>query len=272
MTDIPFPYPVLGNNGDIDGSFDVTIIIDFSIVGFYTLNCDFKLNNEYFENLIKTQKAIYMVEIECGATNYRHTFSTTDKTMCIDIPDDYVRGRVDVKIYICALKDIPEYKPTGMDTDIYGDDSFEIKSGEIIAIHPSTSFLADPKYDSLNAPVRSFIKLKKSATQAKEMFVNYGMEFIEIELPEEDYKLYRDIHASSPALIHSCVVFPVLVDVLHEMKKEDNAYSGAVWLDRITQICQDRQIDVDDPIIAAQKLLGLPLNRTFNWRKNDQEK
>ena len=48
MTDIPFPYPVLGNNGDIDGSFDVTIIIDFSIVGFYTLNCDFKLNNEYY--------------------------------------------------------------------------------------------------------------------------------------------------------------------------------------------------------------------------------
>lgn len=272
MADIPFPYPVLGSNGDIDGGFDVTITIDFSIVGFYTLNCGFKLNNEYFENLIKTQQATFIVEIECGATNYRNTFSTRNETKIIKIPDDCVHGRVDVKIYICALKDIPEYKPTGMNLDIYGDDSFEIKSGEIIAIHPSTSFLADPKYDSLNAPVRSFIKLKKSATQAKEMFVDYSGDFIEIELPEDDYKLYRDIHVSSPALIHSCVVFPVLVDVLHEMKKEDNAYSGAVWLDRITQICRDRQINIEDPIVAAQKLLGLPLNRTFNWRKNDQEK
>lgn len=272
MTDIPFPYPVLGSNGDIDGSFDVTIMMDFSIVGFYTLNCEFKLENAYFENLIKTQQAVFMVEIECGATNYRNSFSTKDKKMTISIPDDFVRGRVDVKIYICAIKDIPEYKPTGMDTELYGDDSFEIKSGEIIAIHPSTMFLADPKYDSFNAPIRSFIKLKKSTTQSKEMFVDYNDTFIEIALPEEDYKLYREIHTSSPALIHSCIVFPVLVDVLHEIQKEDSVYSGTTWFDRVKQICFDRQIDIADPVVAAQKLLGLPINRTFNWRKNEQEK
>ena len=151
-----------------------------------------------------------------------------------------------------------------MNADVYGDDSFEIKSGEIIAIHPATMFQANPQFDSLNEPIRSFIKLKESTTSAKEMRVDCNGDFIEIELPEEDYKLYREIHTSSPELIHSCVVFPVLVDALHEVRKEDSEYYGSVWFDKIRQICLDRQISTDDPIVAAQKLLGLPLNRTFN--------
>lgn len=273
MTDIPFPYPVLGNNGDIVGNFETNIMTDFSIVGLYSLNCNFTLDNEYFEHLIKTQQAAYTVEIECGSTNYRNAFSTTYNTLNITLSDKDVRDTVDVRVYICATKDIPEYKPSGMNADIYGNDSFEIKSGEIIAIHPATMFQANPQFDSLNEPVRSFIKLKESATSTKEMRIDCNGDFIEIELPEEDYKLYRDIHASSPELIHSCIVFPVLVDVLNEVrKKDDSEYCSAVWFGKIVQICLDRQISTDDPIVAAQKLLGLPLSRTFNWRKKDQDK
>lgn len=269
MADIPFPYPILNSDGeDIDGTFDVDVDFDLGVVGFYMLDCKFKLQNAYFENLIKTQQAVYTVEVECASTNYRETFLTTDETFPIKLSYDDVRGLVDIRFYICASKDIPNYKPIGMNADIYGDDSFEIKKGEIIATHARTSFIADPKYDSLNAPIRSFVKLKQTTAKSGEMLVDCEGDFIEIELSKDDHKLYNDIHTRSPELVHSCIVLPVLVDVLHDIDK----YSGYVWADKIKQICLDRGIDIDNPIIAAQKLLGLPINRTFKWRKNDQDK
>lgn len=272
MADISFPYPVLLNeSGDIVGDFKVDVNYDPSIAGFYTLEFAFALNNEYFEKLIADNRAAYTVEIECNATNYRNTFSTTDSNMNIRLSDGDVRDLVNVRIFICATCDIPDYKPTGMNAELYGIDPFDIQSGEVIGLHPETSFVADRKFDSLNEPVKSFVRLKESNRATEEMWVNYGDEFIEIELPKEDYALYQEVRTHSPELVHSSIVFPVLVDALHELQKDENA--GLTWYDKLKQICRDRAIKYEeDPLVAAQKLLGLPVKRTFGWRKKDLDK
>lgn len=271
MTDISFPYPVLlDESGDIAGNFKAEIVCDSSIVGYYVLRCNFTLHNEYFSQLIADKRAAYTVEVECNSTNYRHTFSTTDNTLSFQVSDNDVRGLVNVRIFICAIGDISDYKPTGMNTELYGEDSFDIKNGEVIGLHPETSFVAERNFDSLNEPVKSFVKLKEADKSTTEMRVNYKDEFIEIELPKVDYALYQAVHLHSPELVHSCIVFPVLVDTLYELINDE--HSGEIWCDKLRQICHDRNIDIETPLIAAQKLLGLPVNRTFNWRKKELDK
>lgn len=133
-----------------------------------------------------------------------------------------------------------------------------------------SGFIVAKEFDPLNAPISSIIKLEKSKKQIAEMRVTYDNERIIIELPKQDFELYSQIKSNSAEMLHATLVLPVLVDAIYEISgKGTNNYQDFAWSDRLKHICIDRQIDIDEPLSAAQKILNNPINRSLQWRNKE---
>lgn len=262
-----FPYPVLGNGDDVSADFRPQL--SYSITpDSVKVQCSFDLTDNYFQHLIAQEKAHYSIEFECGSTYFRHLITAKESSTTIDFPAESLRERVDVNFYICAVKTIEDYRPPTTHVD-FGDDSFYIDAGDIIALGGSTSFIVAKEFDPLNAPISSIIKLEESNT-ATEMRVAYDSSKIIISLPKADYEHYKLAKNSSAEMLHSSLVLPVLVDAIYEIgDKGSRNYNDFQWADRLKQICIDRQINMEEPLNAAQKILSNPISRTLAWRSKE---
>lgn len=265
----PFPYPVLGNSDDINnGDFNPSlqyVITPDSI----TMNCNFELTNTYIADLINKHQATYLVEIECGNTYYRATEQTYESALSIQLPANTLRERVDVGFYICTTQSIEKYLPPNIHED-FGNEPFYLEPGDIIALGGATSFVAAKEFDPLNAPISSIIKLEKSTKNNTDMQVSYDGERIVVQLPKNDFEAYSLVKNSSAELLHSAIVLPVLVDAIYEISDRGSGnYDGTAWSERLKQICIDRNINIEEPLTAAQKILNHPINRTLEWRSKN---
>ena len=72
-----FPYPVLGRTDDVTGNFTADIVatsvVDPNGERFYNFKIKHSLSEKVIETLIKSGKAKYCVDIQCGSTIYRNT-------------------------------------------------------------------------------------------------------------------------------------------------------------------------------------------------------
>ncbi|MDR0485112.1 MAG: hypothetical protein LBH29_00115 [Elusimicrobiota bacterium] len=257
-----FPYPVLGNGDDIKGEFKTKC--EWSISGnLITVNCQFETTNEYISELIKNKNAKYCAEFICSNTYYRNLKTSEDGVIEFSEQAASLKGRVDIYFYICSAKELDNYYPVGTHCD-FGEEPFRINTGDILAIGGRAFFIADKSFDPYTAPINSFVKLKYS-NKIRTMSVDYEKESIIIELPQEDYEKYQAIKNESSEFVISTVVLPVLIDAICEICKENSAYSDCLWYAKLRQICSERKIKTDNPLKAAQEILGNPIRKILNW-------
>jgi hypothetical protein len=259
---VSYPYPVLGNENDVAGTFDVTKFIRTSDPNQTRFDFEYDISNSSIDKMISEGRATFMAQVECSNTFYRKAFPSYEKSGSFQLGTNELREKVFVRFYICATTDIPNYTVEGSHPD-YAGFEFYVENGDVLAVGPITSFIAEKSFDPLRAPVASLFRIKpgKNATEAQPEF---DAEKITIVLPEEDYKLYqgavgRKMHDN----IHASVVYPVLVEAINLMKHESSEYEQYNWFDRINQICIDNGYDVEDPLSAAQKILSNPVGRNF---------
>src|SRR5205807_2685433 len=112
------------------------------------------------EELIADNKAAYFVEIECGSTFYRRTFSTSENKIRIEIEAGDLRDKVGVSFSVCATAEIPDYSPEGVHPDLAGD-PVDVEKGDMLADGGAGWFTADKTFDPLKAPLSSFMKIQE---------------------------------------------------------------------------------------------------------------
>jgi hypothetical protein len=254
-----YPFPVLGNEDDIKGLFKPLMRYTLE-PNEVVIECEFELSNPTIEKLISEDNAAYFVQVECGNTFYRRTFTSTEPRLKLNIEAGDLRERVDVSFCVCAVQDIQDYSPDGIHPDLAGEPT-AVEKGDVLADGGTGSFMADKTFDPLKAPVSSFMKIKEGNEKSAPMAIEYGGDQIIIKLSKDDYKNYVFARKFAPSSLHSSLVLPALIDVLYIINKDDGRYEGAQWFDRIKQICRERDIVLDDPLIAAQRMLGKPVER-----------
>lgn len=256
---IPYPYPVLGNNEEIEGSFTPSMTYSLTPAEI-TLKVQMELSNNYFRNLIEEGRASFLIDVSCARTYFRKTYKTTANYITINEPAETMRGKVDVAFYICTNEALDDYCPAG-------GEFFYVESGDIIALGGDASFSAEKEYDPLKAPVRSIIKIMRTESRQDEFSVNYDAdEYITIHMPKEMHELYTGIRSGATDVLHSAIVLPALMDAITVAKEPE--YSGNSWALKLREICESRNIDPDaDPIVIAQKILDNPVNRSLSWCK-----
>lgn len=254
-----YPFPVLGNLDDISGQFNPSLRYTLE-PNKVIIESNFELSNATIEDLIRQSKATYFVQVECGSTFYRKSFTTQENKIRLEIEAGDLRDKVDVSFSVVATADIPDYNPEGVHPDLAGDPSF-VEKGDVLADGGSGWFTADKTFDPLKAPVSSFMKIQEGTKKSGPMTIDYGDDQILIKLAKEDFERYKYARKYAIPLLHSTIVFPALLDVLYTMNSKQNDYADQPWFSRIQQICRERSINLDDPVSAAQTLLGQPVER-----------
>lgn len=253
-----YPHPVLGNEDDLQGKFNPQMSYTLRP---YRVDIEYNvdLQNKTLEKLAKSKKAYFALEVECPATFFRQMFTYYSNKGTIEIDAAKLRERVTVSFYLCAATTIDNYRPDGLHAD-YGDLSFRIEKGDVLADGGSGSFIATKTFDPHRAPVRSFVKIQKG-THKGPMRVDYENEKILIELSPEDWEQYVGAGKSGVGNLHASVVFPVLVDALYALRDRSSDYGSFEWFDRLQTICVEQRIDTDDPLKGAQQILNNPVSR-----------
>lgn len=209
--------------------------------------------------MLRAGTASWQIRVSCARTYMRINFITPgpDWATTLDGPD--FEGTVKIDAQVIATQTITGYMPGGAHED-YSDQHFDIESGELIAIGPSFNFLVDKDYDPLKAPVASLLQVREGEYETGPFQLVLDDDRLVVNLSKTDWQEYAGIKDRVPELLHSAIVLPAIAAAIGCIDK----YEGFLWAGRLKDLLEAKQISRDDPLDAAQQILGNPLTRTFN--------
>ncbi|WP_415895286.1 hypothetical protein ACMXYQ_16005 [Neptuniibacter sp. PT34_22] len=257
-----YPHPVLGNGDDIVSVEELHLPIVVCNIFDEAINLSIKgleTRHKQIDALVKSGDAAWLIRVSCPRTYYRESFSCADVDWQHKFEGPDFVGKVKIEISVVAKKRIEGYSPDDMHSDYEGA-RFDINAGELIAIVPSYSFIADKDFDALKAPVSSLVKIEEGVDDVGPFKCSYEDDLIIVALSKTDWSEYAAIRDRVPTTLHTSIVLPVLVGALVYLDKNG---TGSTWSDRLEEIVSRLELSLDDPLKTAQEILSNPLQRAF---------
>lgn len=264
-----FPYPVLSSENDNykNSKFETTIEVQ-KIFGQLSISFKSNLQDSTITQLIAEEKAKYALHIECPQTSYRQIFQSEEPYILESIPDNRLRGKVDVHPFILASEKIENYQNPNLN-DFYQGFPITFEKGNILAIGEAVEItLFEEDEESQNLP--SIVTIRR-VEKEKIMTVDIEFDQIIIKLPKNEYDQYA-INASSrlKETILSVVILPCLIEVFYRIREDQDEYVDHKWYQILKQIFEKNNTPLSQfitgtlsPIEAAQKVLQNPLEKAF---------
>jgi hypothetical protein len=266
FSDRSYPYPVLGIGDNFTGDenkdlFKPVLVVssDFRKI---RLDITWQLRNEELLKLVNSEQAVFCTQLYCKSTLYRQSFLSKKQKEIIELKSNLLRDGVDVDFFICAAEDINNYK-NSMFSPLFSGISFDIEKGDMLAYGGSTTFCADKSPEEMKS-ISSFMSIDTENKSDVPMHNEYDGDKITIILSQEDYRMYQSIKKENllTNTLHSSVVLPALAEAIRFLdSKEGNDYKDKKWYDLLKNLVSRHQ--TDDPLQTAQKILDLPVNRSF---------
>ncbi|MDM5332129.1 hypothetical protein QUF56_02600 [Ureibacillus composti] len=272
-----FPYPVLTPENDNykKSSFETTIEAEKSFGQLY-INLKCSLQDRQIAELIAEEKAKYALHIECPQTSFRQIYQSEQPNITAKIPDNVLRGKIDVHPFILASTEIEDYTNPNLD-DFYQGYPITFEKGNILALGEAVEVVLFEEDEELhNLP--SIVTVRR-VEKEKVMTVDIDSDQIIIKLPKVEYDQYA-INASSrlKETILSVVILPSLMDVFYRLKDNSEDYAEYKWYQVLTRIFEKNSRPLSQvingtlsPLEAAQMVLQQPLEKAFNEIKKFNE-
>lgn len=262
-----FPHPVVGIGDDVKGELRCNAPdFDFGVDTTVVLIDGLEVTNPTIAGLVRDREAAFAIRVSCGATYYRETFRTHGGQLQIKLPSATLVGDVELQVRVCALNRIERYRPEQLHPD-YGERTFDVQVGDVIALGDDFSIRAEKKFDPLAADIPSIMRITRGKHPDGPFEVSFGGDLILIALSGVDHDLYGLARNVAPELIHAALVLPVLCEAIRLVRRrsvEDDMLTGLNWYRRLDAMLEARRIEADEEaILAAQKLLDSPLSRAF---------
>jgi hypothetical protein len=115
---VSFPYPVLGNSEDVNGSFRFKLDLKKGNDKIVFSNISYEIDNEYFLALVKSKRASVFCSIRCSATLYFHSFDVTELNS-FEIQEVFLAGKIEVKSTLVAIEQITDYTSSSFNEDAF---------------------------------------------------------------------------------------------------------------------------------------------------------
>lgn len=264
---ISFPHPVVGNGDDAAGNFSPKLVRRNDRETLTLQVSELDTENEVLRSLIAEQRAEYVVRVECGASGYRRCFSTKGRSLEIKIQLSELYQEIEVEAGVVATQAIRDYRPASLHLD-YGDATFNIEEGDILAVAPGWRLSITTEWDPLRAPVASIMQIVKDVEPEGPADVVLTTNKIQLRVSQNDYEQYLLRKSIAGDLLHATLVFPALVYALSKL--EDSERSGDTddisqkkWAIRVRELLKAKDLEDKDPFTAAQYLIDLPISRSF---------
>lgn len=259
---VSYPHPVIGLRDDVEGEFpplDAEVECDGAVVRITVRNL--QVSNPTVQAYISTGAAAFMVRIHSPRTYFRRAWTTGEPALTIEIPAERLGSEVKVSHRIVATTAIQGYRPAGLHAD-YGDVRFALAPGDVLAEGTEASFHLDSDFDPLTGSVGSIMQVK-IGEHDRGARVDYNVEKILIRIGKDDFPAYQAVKAGAPAILHSSVVLPVLVEAIAMVQKAGDGLSDLLWFQRLESMLSARGAMDGSLVDIAQQLLTNPLQRTL---------
>jgi hypothetical protein len=261
-----FPHPVLGNGDDVlDAAFQGVVEISSDSANYYidvSINCSSKKMN----SLIDQKQASFSIHVECSNTVFRKSFDFYELKKRISVPHIQLNDAVEVNVFACAQKHFAAYQIEGSHED-YGNATFEIQEGDILAIGEGLVFYAEPQNDTMKN-IASIMEIHEAKHDGDlPMEIDHHEDKITITLSKKDFAIYKTLKSNKfiAGQLSTIIVLPALIETLHYIESQEEAGLNALrWFrclnGRIKALSLENEKDL---FVKAQGLLELPVRRAL---------
>lgn len=267
------PYPILDNYGDdyVNSSFDAEYEMTTQFSEIYA-KIRFHLENKEIEELIKNEKAQYLVHVECPSTCFRMKFSSTENEIEFKLSSVNLAKILEIRTFIVLTQDIKNFKSVDFHPDYLGE-TFNLFKHQIIAIGIGKNYILNKDDRDLEL-LPSVIQIMKTSDKKGSLTVNTDSDnYIMVGLSEDVYELYARLGKNTyKSTAFSLVLLPALMIVLQRMhaNKDDEDYKSRHWFQVINSILENNKQKLDDITIENDTLLMVcqpifadPISRSF---------
>jgi len=256
---------VVGNADDVDAAaFQATIEMTTDKENIY-LDAKVLCSSSTLNTLIKSGAAASVVHVECSNTLYRRSFEFSVNDYRITIPRNELNDDVEVNAFVCSKKDISNYRVEGAHSD-YGGATFDIKVGDILAVGEGSIFFIESNFDSMSR-IGSIFQLKESSEEGDQpMRLDPNQDKLIIILSKPDIKAYKmlKLQPHLSAMLSTVLVMPILTEAIHQLAESGGEEDYRRWVKALTRKRKELGLENEmEPLIIAQRLLELPLKRSF---------
>ena len=275
-----FPYPVLSNFSDdyTDTGFIAETKLEKEVNDIIFLFTSI-LDNQELIDLIEEDKVEYVYHLECSHTSFRKIIKTTMTEKEYRVPEHKINDKLTVCSFIVAKKNLFNYQNEDFHED-YGNASFNIERGSILAIGGQTDFRITKETEELYKIPSIFSILRSDTDENSGMRVELNQDKIGIYLCNEDFSYYQ-IMAMRPDIepaIHGMIILPALIFIFESIKSNENGieeFEDYRWFKALDGTLRRGNLELSVEAIEtkgsftlAQQLLGLPINRAFKGLMN----
>ena len=259
-----YPHPVVGNRDDVPGAaFQAALEMSSDKEAIY-IDATVKCSSKTINDLIKKKSASLVMHVECSNTLYRRVFEFDANQYRVQIPADLLNDSVEVNVFAKADKSISGYKVEAAHAD-YGAATFDIETGNILAIAEGQVFYIPSSFDSLS-PIGSIMDIHESHQDGDlPMSVMYEDAKIQIILSKKDFADYKLLKATDgiAVALTTTIVLPVLLEAIR-VAQTDESEKDTRWVRALRNRMESMGVKKNqDPLELAQLILELPIKRTL---------
>ena len=270
-------HPVLRPGyDDVVGTFNFDLNNKVSIgADKYLIDIAAEFENATIEELIRQCHAKIYAFIYCKANFYRNAIEIASFKERIEIPVDNLTGQVEVCIVVSATTSL-QYKNEFQHAD-YGDHSFAISCGDILAVSETNTFVAEKEFDSLQK-FESIISITadKSLQRNDPMTIDWSSDKIKVTIADSVFKNYMTLKKARMVTktLETVISLPILVSIISDWQHDPDSYVAENqdyrWFRAINAraedlgISEDIKSGIESPFTLAQKMLDAPFSRCLD--------
>lgn len=140
MSQVSFPYPVLGSGDDYSSAdFQVAInVVDGDLDPQDTIlkiPFKFSMNDECIQQMLDNGSASYGFEISCAATSRREVFMATEAAGDLTLDTSQLFGTVRIAPKVFVLEEVSEFRSPNFNPE-FEDMTFSLSPGDAVASAP----------------------------------------------------------------------------------------------------------------------------------------
>lgn len=263
-----FPHPVMHpDSEDVEYNYSFRLSVE-PLTDRYTLHCKVFTENKTLQALLSAGMAKAFVHVESLGGFFREIYPViaSGEDNEITISADRLNGKVEVRSFICADKDIGTYRNDKQHED-FGAQEFAVQARDYLAVGPLDEFIAEKDYDPLKT-MSSFIKIVKgTASIDQPISLEYAGDKVKIIFPEKLYAKYWELRelAGHKSTVSALVILPVLVQLVAEMRNKGSEFQDNAWClglkRRFEKLGVDWQKTTESNYQLAQRLFEMPIKR-----------
>lgn len=256
-----FPHPVLGNEDDISGEFNISLEVNRNEnrkIVFENITVD--ISNDYIKEQIEKGNANCFIKIYCSSTLSTWIFEVTDK---FEINEDDVINKADVQVFIITKSEIPNYSDSSFNTQ-YGGEIFSLNKNEVIGISGKVP-VSIPKVNEKLGLGNIFKFNYHEKEKPIEFEHHHDKIFINYPVTKKGEHPPNMLFSTSPWTAFNIFIVPALAEALKYIDDEPEEASKWDWYSVVEQLLPDDQ-RTGDNYADAQRILqkDLPVLLAYN--------